>query len=60
MSKVTKTYILAVDYDSETENCVLIVGSKKPGMDATIINSFEGDQAKDIWNSLAIEDDKLD
>lgn len=59
MSKITKSYIVAVDYDSETDHCVLLVGDKKPGIDATVVNSFESDQAKGIWNSLASETDKI-
>lgn len=59
MSKVTKSYIIAMDYDDETDHCVLLVGAKKPGIDAVIINSFESDEAKDIWNSIASEEDKI-
>lgn len=59
MSKVTKSYIVAMDYDDETDHCVLLVGTKKPGIDAAVINSFESDEAKDIWNSIAPETDKI-
>lgn len=59
MSKITKSYIVAVDYDESTDHCVLIVGEKKPGMDVAVVNSFAGSEAKDIWNSLAPSDGKL-
>lgn len=59
MSKMTKAYIVAIDYDPDTDHCVLLVGNKKPGIDATVVNSFESDEAKDIWNSIAPDSDKI-
>ena len=44
--------IVGFDYRPEKDNAVLIVG--KPGRNKTvdIINAFQGDEAKELWEKL--------
>lgn len=54
----TKSVIIALDYDTVTDTAILLVGSKQPGKDVQVINSFEGETALDIWTKI-YPDDKI-
>lgn len=52
MSKKFTDSIL-VGYDqSKNDNTVLIVGRKRPNQSVDIINAFQGDEAKDLYERL--------
>lgn len=52
MSKnFTDTILIGYD-QSENDNTVLIVGRKRPNQSVDIINAFQGDEAKDLYERL--------
>lgn len=49
--KINESLIIGVDFSSERDNGVLIVGRQKNG-EVTIINAFQGKEAFDIYEKL--------
>ena len=54
-SKNTETHALIIAYDvsHDTDNCVLIIGrmgSRSGEID--IVNAFQGDEARELYNNL--------
>ena len=48
----TGSVIVAFDYKENSDTAVLIVGQKTPKKDVSIINAFEGEDAKELWKKL--------
>lgn len=51
-TEITDSIIVAYDYKKVTDNAILIVGQKAPGVDAKVINAFEGGEATRLWEKL--------
>lgn len=49
---ICSSVIVAFDYKENADNAVLIVGQKGPKKDIQIINAFQGEEAKELWNKL--------
>lgn len=54
----TGSVVVAYDHKSDTDTAVLIVGQKTPNVDIQIINAFEGEEAKELWNKLTTRKEK--
>ena len=52
MKNLTTSLIIGFDYNEDKDNAVLIVGSKTPDKDVEIINAFQGDEAKELYEKL--------
>lgn len=50
----TGSVIVSWDFSKGKDVGVLLVGEKKPGKDAEIINAFQGQEAVDIYKKLMI------
>lgn len=48
---VTDSIIIGYD-QSESDNTVLIVGRKEPKQSVEIINAFQGEEAKELYERL--------
>ena len=46
--------IVSWDFSKGKDVGVLLVGEKKPGKDAEIINAFQGQEAVDIYKKLMV------
>lgn len=51
---VSRGLVIGYDYTSEKDTTVLVVGEQKNGV-MNIINAFEGDDAKKIYELLTTE-----
>lgn len=51
---ISSSVIVAYDYKEGSDTAVLIVGQKNLKQDVAIINAFEGDEAKELWERLTI------
>lgn len=50
---------ILVAYDNAAgDNPVLIVGKKRPNQSVEIINAFQGDEAKELWDKLTVKKEK--
>lgn len=53
MEKVTNdTILVSVDFNHGEDNGVLIVGRKRPNKPLDIINAFQGEEAKELYQKL--------
>ena len=52
MENLTTSLIIGFDYNEEKDNAILIVGTKTPKKDVEIINAFQGDEAKELYERL--------
>lgn len=50
--KTTDTLLVGFDFTNGADNTVLIVGRKDKGDVMTVVNAFQGDEARKIYNSL--------
>lgn len=53
---ITASVIVAFDHKEGCDNAVLIVGQKDPKQDVTIINAFQGEEAKELWKKLTVKE----
>ena len=51
MSALSDTLLVGVDF-SKKDNGVLIVGRKRPNESVDIINAFQGEEAKELYEKL--------
>lgn len=56
--QTAKSLILSFSKNTEKGSSILIVGDKRPGKDADIINAFEGPEAEELWNRLITKKEK--
>ena len=55
MEKVTNDVILvSIDFNHGEDADILIVGRKRPNGSAEIINAFQGQEARDLYEKLAM------
>lgn len=52
MKSTNDSVIIGFDYLEDKDNAVLIVGKKRPAEPIKIINSFHGEEAKELWEKL--------
>lgn len=52
LSHFTESVIVSFDYDKDTKRAILLVGSKQPGKDVQVINTFNDKTAIDIWKQI--------
>lgn len=55
---ITNSVIVGFDYKKDSDNAVLIVGQKNPNMSISIINAFQGEEAKQLWEKLTTRKEK--
>ena len=48
----TDSIIVSYDYNFSKDIAVLVVGRKNPNTSVTIINAFQGDEAKELYQKL--------
>ena len=48
----TDTILVSVDFTHGGENDVMLVGRKSPGETVKIINSFQGQKARNLYNQI--------
>lgn len=51
INNITDSIIIGYD-QSENDNTVLIVGRKRPNQSVDIINAFQGEEAKELYERL--------
>lgn len=56
--QTAKSLIVSFSKNTEKGSSILIVGDKRPGKDADIINAFEGPEAEELWNKLITKKEK--
>lgn len=49
---MTNSLLVGYDLNPDTGNTVLIVGKKRPNESVEIINAFEGEEAKELYERL--------
>ena len=49
---MTDILLVGYDFNTERDNAVLIIGRKRPNESVEIINAFEGDEAKQLYQKL--------
>lgn len=55
----SKTEVILIGKtESKTDEYVLIVGKKYKGESISIINAFDGEEAKELWDRLTIKKEK--
>lgn len=52
---MSDTILVGFDYNPGKDNAVLIVGKKRPNNSIDIINAFQGDEAKELWEKLTVK-----
>lgn len=52
MNKKTESIIVSINYDEDTGTGVLIVGGKRPGRHAEVLNAFSGEEAVELYKKL--------
>ena len=55
---ITSSVIVGFDYKKDSDNAVLIVGQKNPNMSISIINAFQDEEAKQLWEKLTTRKEK--
>lgn len=50
--KLSGSVIVSWDFSNGTSDAIVLVGEKKPGKPAKIINAFQGKDAEDIYKKL--------
>ena len=50
--------LVSFDFTNDKDNSVLLVGTKAPGKDVTIINAFQGEEAEELYNKLVTQKGK--
>ena len=55
---ITSSVIVAFDYKADKDHAILLVGQKNPKIDISIINAFEGEEAKELWEKLTTKKEK--
>jgi hypothetical protein len=58
MKSFTTSVIVSFDYNEPKDNAVLIVGRRLFNGETQIINSYQGQEAKDLWNKLVTQKKK--
>lgn len=48
----TDTILVSVDFTHGGENDVMLVGRKSPGETVKIINAFQGQKARNLYNQI--------
>jgi len=49
---ITDSIIVSYDYNHSKDIAILVVGRKEPNTSVTIINAFQGEEAKELYNKL--------
>jgi hypothetical protein len=57
MNQVTETILVGFSVDPKKDIPVLIVGKKRKNQSMEVINAFQGDEAKELWNKLVVKND---
>lgn len=57
MESLNDTLIVSIDI-REGDSALMLVGRKKNNQAVTVINSFQGKEAKDIYNKLTEKKEK--
>lgn len=52
MESFVDSILVAIDYKKDDDSAVLIVGRKRLNESVDIINTFEGDEALDLYTKL--------
>ena len=52
MKHLTDSLLVAIDFTNGTDNTVLVVGRKRPNQSVEIVNAFQGDEARELWEKL--------
>ena len=58
MIDITQSVIVAFDYKADKDHAILLVGQKSPKIDIQIVNAFEGDETKELWEKLTNKKEK--
>lgn len=48
--------IVSISFSDKSD--VLLVGKKEPGMPVEIVNAFEGEEARELWEKLTVKKEK--
>ena len=56
--QTAKSIIVSFSKNTEKGSSILIVGDKRLGKDAVIVNAFEGPEAEELWNKLITKKEK--
>lgn len=52
MTKTTESLIIGFDFNHETDTGVLIVARKRPNETFDVINAFQGEEARELFERL--------
>lgn len=55
MIKTTTSLLVGFDFNYETDTGVLIVAQKSPNETLDIINAFQGDEARELFERLTVK-----
>ena len=58
MQNISDTILVSVDFTHGKDIGVLIVGRKRPNESVEIINAFQGDEARELYEKLITKKEK--
>lgn len=56
--KKADTLLISVDFSNGSDNGICIVGRKEPNKPVEIINAFQGDEARSVYEKLITRTNK--
>ena len=57
--KTTSSIIVSYDASENGDETILLVGKKNPNETIKIINAFQGEEARDLWEKLTERNEKI-
>ena len=53
--KEVVSVIVSATLDDNGKAGLVLVGQKAPGLDVTIVNAFQGEEAEELWKKLSVK-----
>ena len=58
--RTTSSIIVSYDTSENGDETILLVGKKNPNETIKIINAFQGEEARDLWQKLTERNEKIE